>query len=265
MESRDIGICIYCGATEGLSTEHIIPKSFGGTKTLLRASCPECSKTTSKFETHLLKAPTGNSNPGMLYDLRVVSGMPSRRGSTKSALLRQRKRNPSTGSIVETMVSPDDYVGVIQFPIFPEPDCITGDSHPRGLEVEGIEWMQYVSNADKAEIGFEYGSFFRSKQGDFPRLLAKIAYGAAVFNLGYEAVKHSPLRALILQNGPDQSKWIGCSKDNTIPAQPKGAVWSIELGNYKGRLAAKIKFMPEFPDETPEYVVVIDPGAVYNR
>jgi hypothetical protein len=265
MESRDIGVCIYCGVTEGrLTDEHIMPKSFGGTRTLLKATCDDCQSRTSKFETLLLKGPVGSANPGMLYNLRVASGMPSRRGSTKSALLRQWKRNTTTGEVIEEMVDPNDYVGVVMFPILPEPDCVTGASHLRGIEIEGIEWMQYVSNSEKAEKGYEYGSSVRSKQGDFPRLLAKIAYGTAVFHLGYEAVKHSPLRALIRENSPDQSKWIGCAPDNTIAAQQKGAVWSLEFGSYKGRIAAKIKFMPEFPDETPEYVVVVDPGIIYN-
>ena len=262
MESRDIGICIYCGSMDNLTREHIIPKSFGGTRTLLRASCDKCARKTSRFETFLLKRPP-SGHTGMLYDLRVIAGMPSRKGSTKDVKLRQISENIETNELIEELVDPDTYVGSVMFPIFPEPDCITGAVHPRGLDAEGLEWMQYVSNAEKAKKGYRYGTTFRSREGDFPRLLAKIAYGLAVFELGYERVRHSPLRAVILDNSPDQAKWIGCDPTNTMTADGK-SVWAAEIGSYKGRLSAKIKFLPEFADETPEYIVVVDPGSVYK-
>lgn len=82
----------------------------------------------------------------MLYDLRVVLDMPSRRGSIKNVKLRQLKEDIFTGQVVEKMVGPDDYVGVVMLPVFPEPDCVTGASHAHGIEPDGLEWMNFVSN-----------------------------------------------------------------------------------------------------------------------
>ena len=42
--------CIYCGATDGLTTEHIIPYSLGGRFELPEASCNECTEITKKIE-----------------------------------------------------------------------------------------------------------------------------------------------------------------------------------------------------------------------
>lgn len=257
MNSKEIGQCIYCGSKDKLTKEHIVPKAFSGNRTLLKASCVSCARITSRFETDLLKHSVSGPS-GMLYDLRVVLNMPSRRKSTTNVKIKQIQENEMTGERTEEMVDPDDYVGVVFFPIFNEPDCITGLSHDRGIVIEDIEWMTYVSNANKAKKGYKYGVNFRSRQGDFPRLLAKIAYGTAVFELGYERVKNSPLIDIILNNSSSQAKWIGCDPNNTMKSVK--SPWAIELGSYKNRLAVKIKFLPDFPDDTPEYVVVIEDG-----
>lgn len=252
-KSRDIGFCIYCDSTESLTNEHVVPKALGGDRTLLRASCDKCSKITSKLEGDALSI-SRNGVPGILYTLRVMSGMPSRRGSTRNVRLRQSIRNTSTGEEIEEMVDPDNYIHTLMLPIFPEPGCITGSPNPGGLPLD--EWMTYVSNTNKAKKGFQYGCRFSSRAGDFPRLLAKIAYCHVIFELGFESVKDSPVKEIILQNSPKQSTWIGCDQvRNTIGLN--NGVWAIELGSYKGSRGVKIKFLPEFPDQTPEYIVIV--------
>src|ERR1035437_10326423 len=47
--------CIYCGSTESLSREHIIPYALNGEAVIQRASCPDCAKITSVFEGKSLK------------------------------------------------------------------------------------------------------------------------------------------------------------------------------------------------------------------
>ena len=44
------GRCIYCGATDNLSDEHIIPYALGGNVILPKASCPKCSDITRAVE-----------------------------------------------------------------------------------------------------------------------------------------------------------------------------------------------------------------------
>lgn len=50
------GRCIYCGAVGvRLTDEHIIPLSLNGTELFIEASCDNCCKITSKFETSIAK------------------------------------------------------------------------------------------------------------------------------------------------------------------------------------------------------------------
>jgi HNH endonuclease len=47
----EFGRCVYCGSTDTLSTEHIVPRGLGGNILFLRASCEKCRKITQQFET----------------------------------------------------------------------------------------------------------------------------------------------------------------------------------------------------------------------
>jgi HNH endonuclease len=68
---RSIELCIYCGSTEELSDEHIIPMGLGGRLVLSHASCAICSSKTSKQERTCLRT--------MYGPLRLLYGLPSRR------------------------------------------------------------------------------------------------------------------------------------------------------------------------------------------
>jgi hypothetical protein len=69
-----IGRCIYCGSpggAKGLTDEHIVPYSLGGRAELLKASCCECAKETSRLELYLARS--------IFWELRVHAGAPTRR------------------------------------------------------------------------------------------------------------------------------------------------------------------------------------------
>src|SRR3989338_3816229 len=59
--------CIYCGSTENLSDEHIIPFGMGGQMVIPKASCKACSGLSSAFEGTCLRTMFGPLR--MLYDL----------------------------------------------------------------------------------------------------------------------------------------------------------------------------------------------------
>lgn len=70
-----IGKCIYCGLEPAnqsqLGREHILPRSFGGTETLLKASCADCSLETSRVER--------NASREIFQVLRMLDMHPSER------------------------------------------------------------------------------------------------------------------------------------------------------------------------------------------
>ena len=70
-EFPPVKACIYCGATERLSTEHIIPFSAGGKWVLPKASCRTCAALTGTFEGEFART--------ILGPLRMPFNMPTRR------------------------------------------------------------------------------------------------------------------------------------------------------------------------------------------
>lgn len=66
-----VGRCIYCGSTDDLTTEHIIPYSLAGYSTLEKSSCKKCAAVTAAFEQNCARA--------MLGVFRVVYNFPTRR------------------------------------------------------------------------------------------------------------------------------------------------------------------------------------------
>src|SRR5205814_3072492 len=50
-----IGECIYCGSTDDLTNEHIVPFGLSGTVGLVKASCKSCAAATSAIEGRLLR------------------------------------------------------------------------------------------------------------------------------------------------------------------------------------------------------------------
>jgi 5-methylcytosine-specific restriction endonuclease McrA len=69
MASVKAGFCIYCGSTEQLSREHVVPYALGGTLTITEGSCEECRKKTHAFETDVLTGP--------LRMVRYIQNLPS--------------------------------------------------------------------------------------------------------------------------------------------------------------------------------------------
>lgn len=65
------GECIYCGCKDGLSKEHIIPLSLGGTAGIPDASCGTCRNITSKIEFAIARK--------SFHVARAVHKLPSRR------------------------------------------------------------------------------------------------------------------------------------------------------------------------------------------
>lgn len=69
MASVKAGFCIYCGSTEQLGREHIVPYALGGTLTITEGSCEGCRKKTHAFETDVLTGP--------MRMVRYIQNLPS--------------------------------------------------------------------------------------------------------------------------------------------------------------------------------------------
>ena len=96
-----VGHCIYCRSTDQLSNEHIVPPALNGNLELLKASCEECRKITSKFETRVLLGP-----------MRVVRAI-------RNLRTRNPKKRPTTGTvtIVRDGIEEDVDLPLAEFPV----------------------------------------------------------------------------------------------------------------------------------------------------
>ncbi len=201
--ARDVGQCIYCDARDvPLSTEHAVPYGINGPWTLLRASCQRCADITHRFERDSLR--------GLFQAVRIVLKMQTRRP----------KKRPSTLPLVLEYkgVQRTVQVSLTDFPLYlpiirlPQPGSVTNarayaDSvnidfkHLTGLSFESVS-QRY------ADVDF-VGARLSFAPEEFARTLAKIAFCAGVFVLGFEPLHQSPIRKVILGEDRDVWRWVG--------------------------------------------------------
>jgi hypothetical protein len=206
------GRCIYCGSTDNLSDEHIIPQALGGRYVLALASCEVCRKKTHQFETRVAR--------DMYWPLRIRLGV---RGSRK-----HRKERPThwPGVLVNGQKAEALKVEAGKFPILyyvfelPEPGILLGepptntnpplqislvgdDSHVRALVEEyGADSLQFSATM---------------YWGDFCRQIAKICHAYAVSQFGLDAIEYC-LPPVILGDAPGLGHLVGgAKKEETLP------------------------------------------------
>ena len=204
-------ICIYCGSTERLSDEHIIPYGLGGRWVLPMASCARCASVTGAFEGTCLRT--------MFGPLRMYYDFPTRRRGArpKTLPLKVKRRTGEDWTLVE--VEQEAYPFLILFPHYTLPDAISGLTSERRDSATKSFWIRGAS--------FRYGLFVHLEElartlavaeimpnakfqtHEFALLLAKIAHAYAVAELGVNAF-HAFLPAMILKTDTSNSvKYVG--------------------------------------------------------
>ena len=176
--------CIYCGATEfspgsgrKLSEEHIVPEGLGAALILPEASCERCAKATGKIEASVL---------------RTLLWTPRRHLRIRG---KKRKRNESTypvtaivnGKDVMFYLSLDQHPAMLFLLVFNAPGILVG----RPVERSGVQgaWIQELrrdSLNQMPERGFPQFASPVMDAARFCQMLAKIAHGFAVAELGWD-------------------------------------------------------------------------------
>lgn len=171
-----VGHCIYCGSTESLSDEHIIPFGLqpkGGDWFLPKASCEECAKITKGFE--------GSCLQGTLGSFRAKLNLKSRRKpkSTFEKTMIFRENDRTENKTVPLAELPTSCLGFnwqeagllrhIEPATEFEGELVV--RYPKG-EVE-----KYLREGEGIKLG-------RVRPLDYARMLAKIAHSYAVARFG---------------------------------------------------------------------------------
>lgn len=250
VESRigPVGYCIYCGSTERLSNEHMIPQGLGGRQQLLKASCEQCRIIIHEVETAVLDK--------MWSHPRTKLGLRS---------LRRKIKPPTTLPIwlfFDDMctireVPVHQYPPAFFFPVFPKPRVLAGLSDTEEFSYKMS--VRYLPNwpgreAALAEWGVsEFAIFGRMNGSFFARMLAKIAHGMA---FAY-ATKFEPLLPDIILGRDRRLGYLIGGSEQPLPCPP-GADFGIRFEAPfldRGFLIVTIRLFASF--NGPTYTVVV--------
>ena len=242
----NIGECIYCGTKEGpLSREHAVPYALHGEWTLLNASCRSCAGITSRFEKDSLG----------LYDrIRTVMNMRTRHPERRSITLPVVVAADG-GQTIEVPLM--DYPVYLPIPVFLPPGIIDGRPLAAGMPVLSLS-LQPIAGPTYQEAQTRHGHDFAGTRHSFsPELfaltLAKIAYCAAIYVLGLDPLRNSPLRGIILGDNHCLGHFVGSWNGEIMNVQ-QGPV-ALQVRSRGGTVDVFIRFFAQFG--APEYHVVV--------
>lgn len=182
-----VGSCIYCGANEGLSDEHIVPFALGGRLVLPQSSCSSCAKITSEFEQKVLR--------GFMLEARTTGGFPTRRPKKRPRSLPLEIGRDGVFQTVE--LTPNSHPGLLLLPLFAPPGVLVGRETGTGVVITGMETLGFGKHPSQVAQETKATTIRSTASLDvtsFARLLAKIGYGYAVAKDG-ELFWHAQVRA----------------------------------------------------------------------
>jgi hypothetical protein len=249
-----VGRCIYCGATDDLRDEHIVPYGLNGRWILRKATCKSCADITSLFELEVLRK--------ALFAPRAVLGFRTRRKKERPQSL---PLHIDRGYGREELSLPlDKHPGIGVLPRFELPRWLSSRQRKAGIDVVGATVVHFGTvppvafaeqhRGSKLEVSVRYEPIA------FARLIAKIAYGYCVARFGLEALDESYIRHAILGKDDNLGTWVGSTEGYELKNQPSTGRLTHVVGTdvVHGDIVAYVRlFAWAVPDE---YVVIVGPA-----
>ena len=243
--------CIYCGATQDLRDEHILPFGLSGPAAIPRASCGECARITGAIEGEVLRGP--------LWPLRVFRDLKSRTRHRDAPRTVDLTLGFADGRKEAIKVAIEKAPVAFIFPIFTPPGIIQPEGYSTGIRVRGSAMVGY-DNGYK-ELLREYGAKSISvtqttSPVTFARMLAKIAYAMAYADGSLARLGGtSPIVSSILGRTQDVGYWVGSYTEDS----PKHANLLHHLVGREHRdfgvFAYEVQLFAD--SQAPHYSVVI--------
>ena len=225
-----LGECMYCGSKENLSDEHIIPYALSGTLVLPQSSCDSCAVITSKIERSVLR--------GFMFDARVVGNFPSRRKRDRPESLKTKVLS-ADDTIVEKEVGVSESPAFLILPTFGPATLLNGQPPVLGINIVGQETLHFGKDVgdfvrEHGAKGIQFGSNVEATE--LAQLLAKIAYGYLVAQMGQFPREETPLLRLIRGEADDGGCWVGSSdyKLQIEEKRPRHALGIVPIQNTQG-------------------------------
>ncbi len=246
--------CIYCGSTENLSDEHIIPFGMGGQMVIPKASCKACSGLSSAFEGTCLRT--------MFGPLRMLYDLPSYRKKSRPKKLPLKVRIDSKDDWTKIDVEQTDYPFLVLFPIFQLPDLLSGkvtvdgrDAKTNKLWIRGASASQgFFSHMDTliAKLGVHaVMPEAKAHVEEFCLMLAKIGHAYASAEIGCEKFEPLLTSALLRRDLSNRADFIGgLGRDEA----PSSALHELSVHDHNNLVVVRIRLLAKLG--TPTYYVV---------
>jgi hypothetical protein len=246
-----VGYCIYCGTTDHLEKEHILPFGLSGTSTLPESSCRDCANITKAFEQAVLRGP--------LWPVRIYRDLKSRTRhrdapSTLPATVIQDGRERTVELKME------EYPILVHFPLFAPPAYLTRSaSYKAGIHLSGIATVLLGPRPDDVaeSLGADELKLTASYQPvPFARMIAKVGYAFAVAERATDDLDGEPFVVpAILGRADDIGRWVGTLTKpfETHPGQLHRLL--VHYDREKGLLIAEVQLFAD--SQTPSYGVIL--------
>jgi hypothetical protein len=247
----DIGECIYCGATDDLRTEHLIPFSLAGRHVLRRASCRACERKTSRWESKVAH--------DSFLSVRTVLAMPTRRPKKRPRSFPAKVCRGATWS--DENLDLARMTAVAPFPKLPAPGAMDGRPLSTNVQTHGVVGLRVVANdggdsnpakragVDAVEIPITY------EPVPMMRMLAKIAWGYTVAQYGVNAVEPAVI-GVVLGTDHNVAHYVGALDGWTLFDGPATSDIHVCVAVIEqGWVLAGVRLFSN--QGAPEYTVVV--------
>lgn len=216
---------------------------------LLRATCPTCADATHRFERDTMR--------GLLSAIRAILRLQSRRPKERPLTLPLVVDSQGEHRVVHVPL--DEFPLYLPCPIFPPPGILTG-APPLPARCDEIEF-RYVAGPSFEDVRARMavdnvGARLIFTPQDFARTLAKIGYCTAVYKLGIDAVRDSPLRKVIRGDDINVGHYVGAWTSDAID-QPKG-LHAMQVRAAGTEVHVALRLFAQFG--APAYHVVVGPA-----
>lgn len=245
-----IGRCIYCGNTENLQMEHILPFGLSGSAILPKSTCNRCAKITGYVEQKVLRGP--------MWAVRVYRELKSRtrhQDAPKHFPLKFIKNGAE--QVIQLPI--EEFPILLHFPIFCPPAYLNPEGYEKGILVSGVATVSFGPRPE--EVGKRLGvETLRINQAQepvaFARMIAKIAYAWAAAENKLDFIRGTPfVLPAILGEADDIGRWVGTLTDPIVKYE--GLLHRILIHEDYERhiLVGEVHLFSD--SETPRYGVIL--------
>ena len=246
-----VGRCIYCGGTENLGREHIIPYALGSIAVLPKASCKRCAKITGGFEQEVLRGP--------MWPVRVIRKLKSRT-KHKDAAKTEPLMVVKDGKEQTIELPLEEYPILLPFLIFSPPAITFSSEYTNGIRLIGQATISFGPNPEDVLRKFGASQIKITPRKSYPvsfaRMLAKITYSYAFAEGAINALEgDSVVLPSILGERDEIGLWVGMV-DKSIKSS-KGLLHRLVLieDRKQNLLIAEVQLFAD--SQTPNYCVIL--------